>query len=1515
MICPNKNSQEWIDLVAKVGESRALYMWQYMETAITIPDNNEILDELTAKVNANPSFFAKKYEAYLKPIVGNSTNPTALIAAFYQRLANVKGKLNGDVIETSGGNYLLFPESQVNVGDIVPIPHALQLVLDDLSARFNIPFRVFNDKEVPWKGKYINDGDAKVVLINLAHASAETPLHEYYHPFVRILSLKNQPLFQAIAQEAASKGDQRSDLEEVVTSYLASEALNRRPSTFLEMFFSFLRRIFKGKDVDKLTTIGEVLDVLSSKIDLSKESTLTEAYEKMDSLMDDIATSIGATKHKNAPDYISLLTAEAIKYTTSDSSNFYQDEAGNDVALRVSAFVGDKELGVFSMRNKNLKWSQAEWRAKQIWRGIVKNEDETPIDQIEGTATVDGKTYTFKELLEVVDKEFGRSRMYGKMVHSFMQYALEEDPKLKEQARLQTIEYAKIYGEPFTRLETHKNLKPIWDNLEDIIFQAGIAVNIGDNKKYSNKHKDKFAPEVSLISNLLKDANGNFIGTTADGILQHSNSDLSMIDWKTGHITKDGNTPYLMVYGDTYGLTDSRLNRAYLELTIRALIIKEKHPDVTFREIKIIKINSDGSINNMRLDLAPYLATIGDYYKATNKEVYAELVKRKLLDAKEYEGVSGAILDVMSQIEGMPYEDQLKYLKNKLATIHYGKTQQEIERNDSLRKLSNKYTEAILELEKVAGANIHEATPDVPYWVGTFKNLSDISNPKVQAFHKILLQAKNIISNDKKGYSDKIDALHRDLVAEQGGRTNKVTDFIAGSAVVGGLLTVNPFLFGAGLLFRAATKRKLGVKTKDYFAFMWKKSTDPARPGYYMNTGNTYEIEGKVYSLTKAQKAYRDFIQSSMASKYNEFASEIVGEDLYGKPMSRALALGIPSTLPEDFMPRAPKDFQEVREEQNFLDGYAGIQTNAQYHTKQYLTSFIEDEFETSKSPIPLSYFKHTGSKVVESANHTFDVEVAFKGFMANMAYKQQMDSVFDIGVGLSNALHDELDEQSKARYPELSSFVKEIIFPQVLGTARAIDIKSRKWNRKIGKVTSKLTGIPEGTPLVLSQDRIVRMVKSSVTMSVMGFKVLSPVRNAAMIAVQTITQATKRPINRLLSNIVGVPPESFDALNINGASEVLTVFYKNKMFGTEEKSKLWNLAMKFNWLPDDYPYTVNKDSLLSKPIAMSPTSHAFMFYQLGEYMGAMWHLAGLLKGTKVEAGGKMTTLWDAYNDQGEWTAGSRGMKQLGNGLLQDFTELDELEIKNLKRVNEKLNGSYRQEEKTAIETTVIGDFFLQFKKYFYQYLKVLFASEYKDITVGKYIKTGSRPDGVSVYQWHSEVMEGQLMVLAYGILAGVRGKKAFREYLTGSSVAGSNIIGNHRVRAFATAINTMGWLAVLMMAFFGGLDDDDEKSYVGKQLKKIIYDNTRGLHPADIFDTAKKPIIAADRVSRVGEAFFTYMFEGVFRGKENKDGWAPGAKTLLRAFPLTASPMQYRDLFKDYDINNDPLIEIISTK
>lgn len=244
---------------------------------------------------------------------------------------------------------------------------------------------------------------------------------------------------------------------------------------------------------------------------------------------------------------------------------------------------------------------------------------------------------------------------------------------------------------------------------------------------------------------------------------------------------------------------------------------------------------------------------------------------------------------------------------------------------------------------------------------------------------------------------------------------------------------------------------------------------------------------------------------------------------------------------------------------------------------------------------------------------------------------------------------------------------------------------------------------------------------------------------------------------------IFGIPPEQYN-LNmrtmLRSMADMRGVF-KGHMLNKLDEDKLWKLAEKFEWIPDNFPYSIKEDSLMSRAAQVTPFSHAFMFHDIGEKYGALWFLSALMRGTKLKnAAGETFSAWDAYEIvDGElvWTKGKRGVVELSPGNEKELSELDSFEIKNLKRQYEKLQGSYRREERTALESTVMGEFFFQFKKYFYQYLKQWWANPYRDPTVGRYVeaKDINRPDGIPTYQWEAEIMQGRIWVMTDAVVHG----------------------------------------------------------------------------------------------------------------------------------------------------------------
>ena len=90
-------------------------------------------------------------------------------------------------------------------------------ILRRLSQKFNIPYRVINDPESKFKGFY--DKKTNTVVINEAYASADTPLHEFAHPFITSIKKRNPELYAKLSAEIQTSEEGKAELERVKNEY------------------------------------------------------------------------------------------------------------------------------------------------------------------------------------------------------------------------------------------------------------------------------------------------------------------------------------------------------------------------------------------------------------------------------------------------------------------------------------------------------------------------------------------------------------------------------------------------------------------------------------------------------------------------------------------------------------------------------------------------------------------------------------------------------------------------------------------------------------------------------------------------------------------------------------------------------------------------------------------------------------------------------------------------------------------------------------------------------------------------------------------------------------------------------------------------------------------------------------------------------------------------------------------------------------------------------------------------
>jgi len=233
-----------------------------------------------------------------------------------------------------------------------------------------------------------------------------------------------------------------------------------------------------------------------------------------------------------------------------------------------------------------------------------------------------------------------------------------------------------------------------------------------------------------------------------------------------------------------------------------------------------------------------------------------------------------------------------------------------------------------------------------------------------------------------------------------------------------------------------------------------------------------------------------------------------------------------------------------------------------------------------------------------------------------------------------------------------------------------------------------------------------------------------------------------------------------FTQKHLADATKEYLAMQVDAMNGKLSENKLFLLSKKLRYLPNNYDWGSDPEKLLSKRNQLISTSTMYMFHTLPEEAVALIIMSAQMKSMRAGT----DSLWDHYNVQdvvGEdgivykdvvWDGYLRGKVRQADGTLRDLTELDSKEISRMYYVYERMHGGYRKDERVRFEYYIWGEVFLQFKRYLPNILKSGFGSKHKNLTWGRYKKL-EEEDGVDIYEWTAEVMEGRWKVF-FGLMA-----------------------------------------------------------------------------------------------------------------------------------------------------------------
>lgn len=750
---------------------------------------------------------------------------------------------------------------------------------------------------------------------------------------------------------------------------------------------------------------------------------------------------------------------------------------------------------------------------------------------------------------------------------------------------------------------------------------------IGDDtagRDFDPSVEDPFVfSEVKLFSKILG------IASTADMVVVHKDNSVSIVDWKTGNLLSDTHWNVILKHAKELGIQDSKLSRAKFEVVLRAVMIKESAPTTKFRGLKIVELhNQKTSIHEADVDL--YLKLLSNYLEKADPAALSQLKSAGLMEYTDYIGTSDTV--ARKQVElaksASTKEEMINYVMQKLRALGYTQSFEQLKSSPNFGKGKElgEWGGILLDLLKDKGAQLNVDTFDADSFGSLLKNISDISNPVVQTYNKVLNKAQIGLHKDLADLHSKHDKLYKNLIDDAMSRSSAfrapqaVLNILRGVAAAGTF--TNPLLtigvWGVGKVLA-----KFDISHEELTGFMRIETATSE----LLNKGNTYydkRTESTV-ALTDAQREYRDFYVIEMTRIWKESMSDLVEQE-YGDPITKAELFGLPLELPDGFFPRIPLQDTDRDVEQ----GLTAMAHSVQRFLKNNVLEYAESDFNDhgfDSDIIPVKYFSHpddghgkSDKKVDGHRTYSHDMAMAFKLFTHNQLKKKHMDEAYVVGMATLNVLKFKRTNKANRKLDNLVSFLEKTIMMQTLDQMDKGGFLSKQMTFRVGKYGAALFGVPDDTTLTISTPKLLRLLRGGLSVVVMGFKPLLAITNITLIQGINFSRALSGSIAKRLGN---VPPEYANA-TLSGYFGTLGEYSKYAyagMLGKADDNKAWILAKKMGWLADANDFEAGADQILNYNSVLSSKSLAFMFSKVTETEGSMYHLISLMKSSKWNYG------------------------------------------------------------------------------------------------------------------------------------------------------------------------------------------------------------------------------------------------------------------------------------------------------
>jgi hypothetical protein len=1416
---------------------------------------------------------------------------------------------------------------------------AMETIVSKLEKRFGMSAKIVNKPEVNWAGKFV----AETPVINTANMRADTAFHEFSHPWVEAIFLRNRPLFEELKKELIKSPEGQAILAEVQAAYpelngneffkeaivtaigkyaagmidekgkglgeklfelikqigeIISKLWNSKAvitpeelsgmslrqlalllaegdaklDTSLQEFQNFQEPVTKNNFVNRLQRDGiigpvpvsgyyAIMDIVPGTVEIrpdlyAKNRSLLEQYAQdypgfikivgkdvrfnFDAPVENFETNAKYQLIENSvvdeagfeklveEDTISFLekAASIEKLKLSKDESKYEGISG--VYDRVTQFVKVNVLG------QSRDTIDSEYAAK---RRFERNNRNIETD----TIVIENIPYTYLDLVNKFQKKSNNSTARGKAVHKLIEWLVTKDVRILKELK-----------------EIQKE-KPDQDEITDASLKWVESVGPGILRKIGYQDTDTMKAELFLHSPILS------IATQIDGLIQHADGTLTLVDWKSGGLfLNDRTTAQMLRYsiGTVDTVSDSKLSKAKLELALRAIMIKEHHPNAKFKNILIHHLERNNPFKQpFSVDLKDYLLVVSNYLQAEKPLEYAALKEKGLLEASNYTTTAIRNSSALEKYSHQPMEEQIlglekdiEILRTKIATP--GLSNNLSDDKELLEFLTTEY----LNLTKTSKETLNSEGS-----LGNFKawasSIYNINSPRLQAFNKIFRKASQKYQNRVEDDKQIAQKLFKDLRDEY--------------------LNNNPLSRVTGL---ATLGIRSGFDYQGMYDFAFEERIDGVQtPGVYMLSLADATLKYQNGQLTAAQYNLLKHLRETWETNWSSLMDKKMES---GNPYSKVIGMhNVDNTVVEgklhpNFMPRIPMENSEAYERyrnQGVLNrnvkGSLDVVSNFARNT---FSLFIEENYygqtDSINAHIPVRYIG--SAAIIADQLHSFNLEKMHYEFTSNLMRKQEMDFVVALGDGVKSYYNtmSNLKTSEDKGWKNYEKFMENFVINAVMQERSAG--RGDHWSAKKYFIPNPLYNPNKPTTFhnrktyEFSLFKLMMAVKHLTTGKALWFKVIGGTFNGAIITMYT----TMKGVQGSAAKRLGYNDEVIDVTTSDlfwAAGQVVKYFadqIKRTFTNEPSNNKLHNLLKRFKYLPDNYDYAVADSDMMSLKNPTISYDKLFFFHAIHEEWGHALLLAAQMRRIKMPDG---SSIWDSYNDDGTFKTikdgklNIRGVITEPSGVKRIISELTEDEISKMLKMSTDIHGAYRTAERTVLESTAVGVWALQFKKYLPALLIQEWETRKDDVYMGKYtqmtddrgnkIQETIEIDGQMVtmdtMDWISWQHEGRAKVLLKAIAGTVFGGEYTKYKLENLNPRDKyDLIG---------ILSKVSMFILVSFALAGIEDDDDDETWSNNWITRFEYlkfDSLQALHPTEILRTLKNPFAVITHANSIIE-------------------------------------------------------------